>query len=96
MENKPSALLTGFRKNHSSQLCLVIMTEDWKNALDKSELVPAIIMHLSKTFDTLNHNLLIAKLGAKGFRKDALTYTTGYLSNRSQRVPVNSSFSSWE
>ena len=31
-------------------------------------------MEISKAFDTLNYNLLIGKLGAYGFRKDALTY----------------------
>ena len=53
-------------------------------------------MDLSKAFDTLNHNLLIAKLGADGFETDALRYMKSYLTNRKQRVRVNKTFSEWE
>ena len=52
-------------------------------------------MELSKAFDTINHQLLIAKLFAYGFRKDALELILDYLSNRWQRTKINTSFSSW-
>ena len=45
----------------------------WKNTLDKGCYVSAISMGLSKAFDTLNHNLLITKLGAHGFERDSLS-----------------------
>ena len=51
-------------------------------------------MDLSKAFDSLNHKLLIAKLGAYGFNKKALYYIKSYLNNRKQRDRVNSNFSS--
>ena len=38
------------------------MIEKWKHALDKSKDVGTIFMDLFKGFDTLNHNLLLAKL----------------------------------
>ena len=51
------------------------MLEIWKKVLDKGGCICAIFMDLSKTFDTLNHDLLIAKLGgAHGFETDALRY----------------------
>ena len=53
-------------------------------------------MDLSKAFDTMRHDLLIAKLGAYGFSDDALLYMLNYFDNRQQRVRVNSSFSDWE
>ena len=53
-------------------------------------------MDLSKAFDALNHDLLIAKLGAYGLETDALRYMKSYLTNRKQRVRVNESFSEWE
>ena len=68
-----SDYITGFRKPHGSQHCLVEMLENWKSALDKSESVCALFMDLSKAFDTVNQDLLLAKLKAYGFSKDALT-----------------------
>ena len=51
---------------------------------------------ICQAFDTLSHNLLIAKLGAYGFDTKALYYLKSYLDNRKQRVRVNSNFSSWQ
>ena len=53
-------------------------------------------MDLSKAFDTLNHDLLIAKLHAYGFQHDALKLLHSYLSKRWYRTKVNTSFNSWE
>ena len=52
-------------------------------------------MDLSKAFDTINHKLLIAKLHAYGFNVDALDIILDYLSDRFQRVKINTEFSSW-
>ena len=52
-------------------------------------------MDLSKAFDCMNHELLIAKLNAYGFKKDSLSIINSYLSNRWQRVKVGNSFSGW-
>ena len=72
------------------------MLQRWKKALNKGGYICAIFMDLSKAFDTLNHKLLIAKLGAYGFDTKALYYIKSYLDNRKQRVRVNSNFSSWQ
>ena len=48
MRDKLSKLLTGFRKNHSTQHCLMSMLEMWKNTFDKGGYVSAIFMDLSK------------------------------------------------
>ena len=52
-------------------------------------------MDLSKAFDTLNHELLIAKLHVYGFSKKSLKLVNSYLKNRWQRTKINNSFSSW-
>ena len=96
MEDKFLKLLTGFRKNHTTQNCLVNILEKWKNTLDKSGFVYTIFMDLSETFHTMNYDLLIVKLGAYGFQEDALVFRKSYLTNRQQRFCVNSNFSIWE
>ena len=96
MKDKLSNLLTRFRKNSSTQHCLMHMLEKWKKTLDKGGYICAIFMDLSKVFDTLNRNLLIAKLGAYGFDTKALHYIKSYLDNRKQRARMNSNFSSWQ
>ena len=45
-------------------------------------------MDLSKAFDCINHNLLIAKLDAYGFGQDSLEMMKSCLSNRKQRVKI--------
>ena len=96
MQDKLSNLLTGFRKNHSTQHCLWKMLESWKNMLDKEGYVCAMFMDLLKAFDTIHHDLMIAKLEAYDSSQDVLQYIRGYLRNRQQRVRVNSNFSTWE
>ena len=55
----------------------------------------AILIDLSKAFDTLNHELLVAKLHAYGFTKKALDLIYSYLIHRWQRTKINTSFSIW-
>ena len=61
MQNKLSKYLTGFRKSHGTQHSLMIMLEKWKNVLDKGEYICVLFMDLSEVFDTINHDLLLAK-----------------------------------
>ena len=52
-------------------------------------------MDLSKAYDVLSHELLIAKLEAYGFSLNSLKLLYSYLSNRKQRVRIESIFSEW-
>ena len=67
MQDKLSNLLTGFRKSHSIKHFLIHMLAIWNDVLDKEGYVCAMFMNLSRAFDTINHVLMIAKLGAYGF-----------------------------
>ena len=86
----------GFRKGYSAQHCLLAMLEKWKNAVDKGKIFGALLTDLSKAFDSLSHDLLIAKLNAYGFSLPALKLVHSYLSNRKQRTKINNAYSSWE
>ena len=86
----------GFRKGYSTQQCLIAFIEKWKSAIDQGKSFGAVLTDLSKAFDCLPHELLIAKLHAYGFSLSALRLVNSYLSNRKQRTKINESFSSWE
>ena len=87
----------GFRKGHSTQQCLLAMLEKRKRFVDNGKAFGAIPTDLSKAFDCLDHELLIAKLNAYGFSLPALTliHDYDYLSHRKQRTRVNNSYSKW-
>ena len=86
----------GFRKGFSAQHCLLAMLEKWKAAVDNKKTFGALLTDLSKAFDCLPHDLLLAKLNAYGFSLSALKLVQSYLSNRKQRTKINLEFSSWE
>ena len=90
-----SPYLCGYRRGFSAQYALVSLIENWKESLDKKGFAGAVLMDLSKAFDTINHELLIAKLHAYGIHKDSLKILLSYLSNRWQRTKINTDFSSW-
>ena len=90
-----SPFLCGYRKGFSTQYALLSLIERWRLCLDKQGFAGALLMDLSKAFDTINHELLIAKLHAYGFSIEALEVLLSYLQDRWQRVKINTTFSSW-
>ena len=67
--------------------------EKWRKAVDSEECVSALFLDLSKAFDTINHDLLLAKLKAYRFSPSALKLMHSYLNNRKQQVQINKKFS---
>ena len=86
----------GFRNGFSAQHCLLATLEKWKAAVDNKKTFGALLTDLSKAFECLPHDLLLAKLNACGFSLSALKLVQSYLSNRKQRTKINLEFSSWE
>ena len=77
-------------------ICLLAMLEKWKLAVDNKRNFGALLTDLSKAFDCLPHDLLLAKLNAYGFSLPALRLVQSYLSNRKQRTKINSESSPWK
>ena len=86
----------GFRKGFSTQHCLLLMLEKWKRAVDNNKVFGALLTDLSKAFDCISHDLLIANLNAYGLSLSALKVVHSYLQNRKQRTKIGSSYSLWE
>ena len=65
------------------------MQDKISNAIDKGEYAVGIFLDLSKAFDTLDHDTLIAKLEYYGIRGLALEWFKSYLCSRKQYVFLN-------
>ena len=89
MQNKVSVYLKGFWKNHDTQHVLLKMIETWKAKLSMSYKVGVIYMNLFKTFESLNHELSIAKLKYYGLDQHAIKFFIIYLSNCYQCCKIN-------
>ena len=89
-ENKFSRYQCGFRKGFNTQNALLSMVEKMLLVRDKKEVCGTI---LSKLFDCISHDLLIAKLNASGLDQNGLNVIHNYLSGRSRKNKVSSSFS---
>ena len=85
----------GFRKGFSTQHTLLVMIEKMKTARDNKQFCAAVLTDLSKACDCICHDLLIAKLKAYGVDRNALKLVYDYLSDRSQKTKVGSSFSDY-
>ena len=95
-DNILSKFQCGFRKGYSLQHCLLLMIDKWKKAVDNNKVFGALLTDLSKAFDCICHDLLVAKLNAYGLSLPALKMVQDYLQNRKQRTKIGSSYSSWE
>ena len=58
--------------------------EEWRENLDKNYVVGGVLMDLSKAFDCVPHNLLLAKLPAYLVDESFLRYIYSYLQNWKQ------------
>ena len=71
------------------------MIEKVKTAHYNKEFCAIILTDLSKVFDCISHDLLIAKLVAFEFDRNTPKLTYDYLSDKSQKTKLGSSFSSY-
>ena len=91
-ENVLSIFQCGFLKKYNTLHALIAMTEKARKILDKGGTFGALLTDLSKAFDCMTHDLLIAKLHALNFDMNALNLIFDYLTERKRRVKINSSF----
>ena len=85
-----SQFVSAYGKHFSTQHVLLRLIEEWRLGLDNNKVVGAVLMDLSKAFDCLSHDLIIAKLTAYGLGDGALQIIYSYLKDRKQSVKVKS------
>ena len=83
----------GFRRDFGAQSCLLYMVATIRKTRDNHGVFAAVMTDLSKTFDCISHELLIAKLNAYGSDETSLKVIISYLKTRMQTTKVGSSFS---
>ena len=72
------------------------LIEEWKEKLDKGLFAGAVLMNLSKAFDCIPNDLLMAKLNANGFDRQSLVFFCFYLKRRKQCVNVKNMQSTFQ
>ena len=76
---------------YSTNHVLLKLIEEWKKSLDDKNIIGAVLMALSKVFDCIPHDLLVAKLHPYGLSMDAITFIYSYMKKRKQGVKINGS-----
>ena len=94
-QSRFATILCGFRKGHSTQHALFNLIQNWQVSLDNGEIVGTLLMDLSKAYDCIPYELLLAKLEAYGFSENSLNFLYSYLVRREHRVKIGATFSSW-
>ena len=72
----------------SPQNVLLRLIEQWRECFDNNKLVGAVLVDLSKAFNCLPHDLLIARLEAYGFDRNTSKLLHSYLKDRKEAVKV--------
>ena len=84
-----SGFISACTKGYSTNRVLIKLLEKWKTKLYKNLFIGPVLMDLSKPFDCIPHNLLIAKLHAYGLSFDTVTFLNSYLKDRKRNVRIN-------
>ena len=80
-----SEYMAAYRNKYSTNHVLLRLIGNWKKALDEKFLVGTVLTDLSKAFDCIPHNLLVAKLHAYGFSQKTVTFIYSYIKRRKEK-----------
>src|SRR6267154_2594041 len=86
----------GFRKNSSCELALLAALDNWQHEASMGKLVGALLIDLSKAFDSVCHSQLLVELSSIGCAKLSMEWFMSYLSFRHQRVKFDKITSPWK
>ena len=83
----------GFRQGKSTSVAITHLLNNLINNYNANKKIGMALLNLKKTFDFINHDLLLIKLKHYGLRGTPLRWIYSYLTNRTQRCKVNNDFS---
>ena len=79
----------GFRQQYSTSHALINITENIRKALDDGNIGCGVFVDLQKTLDTVDHQILLAKLNHYEIRGVSNDWFKSYLSTHHQYVSIN-------
>ena len=88
LEKDLNSILCPSRKAHSTQHALFKLLQSWQEELDKGGFVGTVLIDLSKAYDCILHELLVAKVETNVVCKAALNLISNYISHRKQRTKI--------
>ena len=89
MYNNISPFISAYRKNYNTQHVMIKLFRRMERKSRQKLCLGGVLMGLSKAFDCVPHDLLLAKLAAYGANENFLCYVHSYLLNRKQCVRIN-------
>ena len=90
----PSGFVAAYRERYSCNHAQMRLIENSKKPLDENFQIDLVLMDLSKAFDCILHDLLIAMFYAYGLNEKTATFFCSYLKRRGQRLRINDILSS--
>ena len=89
LNNMHEIMQSSYKKHHSTETALLYIQNDILNYIDQHKAVLLVLLDLSATFDTIDHELLINRLSSRlGLSGCVLDCFRSYFKNRSQRVKL--------
>ena len=88
-----SSKQSGNKQWHSTETSVIQTTDEILNAIDKKKLTEVVLLDLSKAFDSIDHQILLAKLQDIGASRSAIEWFKSYLTSRYQYVRINTTLS---
>ena len=88
-----SSKQSGNKQWHSTETSVIQTTDEILNAIDKKKLTAVVLLDLSKAFDSIDHQILLAKLQDIGASRSAIEWFESYLTSRYQYVRINTTLS---
>ena len=79
----------GFRATHSTNHALTKITEQIRNACDKGLYTCGVYLDLQKVSDTVNQNILLAKLKHYGIKGNSLDWFKSFICDRVQYTSID-------
>ena len=79
---------SGFRKGHSTATCLLDFVNEIYSKIDEGSVCGVLFLDLKKAFDTVDHKILLSKLGKYGIRNLGQKFLKSYLEGRQQVTKI--------